>query len=79
MIALGVVFAIMAVVLVCTGLLCILNPAKWFLMGRRWQFQGPSPQPSGCGLAVTRASGVVGVVSGLVFGLWAVAILFGSN
>lgn len=79
MIALGVGFAIIAVACLCLGLLCIVNPAKGFLMGRRWQFAGPLPQPSGCALAMTRAAGVVGVVSGLVFGLWAVVIFFGSN
>jgi hypothetical protein len=79
MIALGVVLAIMAVASLGFGLLLIVNPAKGFLMGRRWQFDGPLPQPSGCALAMTRASGVVGVVSGLIFGLWAAAIFFGSN
>jgi hypothetical protein len=79
MIALGVVLAIMAVGCLCGGVLCIVNPEKGFLMGRRWQFAGPLPQPSGCALAMTRASGVVGVLSGLVLGLWAVAILFGSH
>lgn len=79
MIALGVWYAIVAVACLCTGVFCIVNPAKGFLMGRRWQFSGRMPQPSGCALAMTRAAGVVGVVSGLVFGLWAVVIFFGSN
>jgi hypothetical protein len=79
MIALGVVLAILAVGCLCGGLLCIVNPAKGFLMGRRWQFAGPLPEPSGCALAMTRASGVLGVLSGLVFGLWAAAIFFGSH
>jgi hypothetical protein len=75
----SVSFAIMAVGCLCGGVLCIVNPEKGFLMGRRWQFAGPLPQPSGCALAMTRASVVVGVLSGLVFGLWAAAILFGSH
>jgi hypothetical protein len=79
MVALGVVFAVIAVASLGFGLLCIVNPAKGFLMGRRWQFDGSLPQPSGCALAMTRAAGVVGVVSALVFALWAAAILFGSN
>jgi len=79
MIALGVVYAVIAVASLGFGLLLIINPAKGFLMGRRWQFDGRLPGPSGCALAMTRASGVVGVVSGLVFGLWAAAIFFGSN
>ena len=79
MIALGVVLAIMAVASLGFGLLLVVNPAKGFLMGRRWQFAGPLPQPTGCALAMTRAAGVVGILSGLVFALWAVAILFGSN
>lgn len=61
------------------GLLFIVNPAKGFLMGRRWQFVGPLPQPSGCALAMTRFTGVIGVVSGLILGLWAAAIFWGSN
>jgi hypothetical protein len=79
MIALGVVLAVGAVASLCFGLLCVVNPAKGFLMGRRWQFAGQLPQPSGCALAMTRAAGVVGVVSGLVFGLWAAAIFSGSS
>ena len=79
MIALGVVLAIAAVACLGGGLLCIVNPEKGFLMGRCWQFAGPLPQPSGCALAMTRASGVIGVLSALVLGLWAAAILFGSH
>jgi len=79
LIALGVVFVTLAVACLGLGLLVIVNPAKWFVMGRRWQFDGRLPQPSGCALAMTRASGVVGVVSGLVLGLLAAAIFFGSH
>ena len=79
MIALGVAFAVIAVASLGFGVLLIVNPAKGFLMGRRWQFDGRLPEPSGCALVMTRASGVIGVVSGLVFGLWAVAIFFGSR
>jgi len=79
MTALGVAFAIIAVASLGFGLLLIVNPPKGFLMGRRWQFGGPLPQPSGCALGMTRAIGVVGVVSGMVFRLWAATIFFGSN
>jgi hypothetical protein len=79
MIGLGVAFAIIAVVNICGGLLCIVNPARGFVMGRRWQFDGPLPHPGGCALAVTRAIGVVGLVSGLIFGFWAVVVFVAPN
>jgi len=69
----------MAVACLGFGLLLIVNPAKGFLMGRRWQFDGRLPQPSGCALGMARTAGVIGVVSGLVFGLWAAAVFLGSN
>lgn len=79
MIGLGVGCALIAVWSLSMGVFCIVNPAKGFLMGRRWQFDGRMPQPSGCALTMTRVAGVVGVVSGLIFGLWAVVIFFGSS
>lgn len=55
------------------GLFSLINPAKAWLWGRRWQFRG-EPEPSDASLCLTRVAGLVLILAGLFFAFIAIAI-----
>ena len=55
------------------GLFSIINPAKAWIWGRRWQFRG-EPEPSDATLCLTRVAGFVLILAGLFFAFITIAI-----